>query len=67
MKYNNFGYLTQEQQLAVVLGAEFEAELDGAWIPGKQVIPCSKTEFRIAPKDWKLQVEARRILNKRQA
>jgi hypothetical protein len=67
MKYDNFGHLTQEQQLAVVLGADYEAEYKGEWFPGQQIIPSNKTEFRIAPKDWKLQSEAREILNKRQA
>lgn len=65
MKYNNFGHLTQEQQLAVVLGADFEAEYDGEWIPGWRVIPSCRTEFRIAPKDWRLQSEAREILRAR--
>ena len=65
MKYNNFGHLTQEQQLAVVLGADFEAEYNGNWIPGPQVIPSNRTEFRIAPKDWQLQSEAREILSTR--
>jgi hypothetical protein len=67
MKYSNFGYLTQEQQLAVVLGADFEAKYTDSWIPGNQIIAGPKTEFRIAPKDWELQFEAREILSKRQA
>jgi len=65
MKHNNFGHLTQEQQLAVVLGADFEAEYDGEWIPGWRVIPSSRTEFRIAPKDAHLEAEAREILRTR--
>ena len=65
MKYNNFGLLTQEQQLAVVLGADFEAHYNGNWIPGQQVIPSNRTVFRIAPKDSLLEAEAGEILRTR--
>lgn len=67
MYYNNFGHLSQVQQLAVVLGAKFEAGIDGEWIPGQNAIPCRSTEFRICPLDWQLESEAREILSKRQA
>ena len=65
MKFSNFGHLTQEQQLAVVLGADFEAHYNGNWIPGQQVIPSNRTVFRIAPKDAGLEVEAGHILRTR--
>lgn len=65
MKYNNFGHLTQAQQLAVVLGADFEASMGDDWIPGNRCIASNKTVFRIAPKNHPLEVEAKDLLHRR--
>jgi hypothetical protein len=66
MKWDNFGYLTQAQQIAMVLGASVEASYKDEWFPSYKIIASAETKFRIAEKDKALEVEAEQFLSTRE-